>query len=151
MALADHFTGRVAQREYSQEFDFEYIPNYTVVTRDGVEVQRYISSYTRNFVTAKVVEQTFRFTGCSAADAHTTTNVSVTDNNNTTWSVPMKTAIVDGSSGSRVMIVEEVYVQRTPISPHMWEVIVTRRGFKYYVNDSAISLSNTPAWIADYV
>lgn len=151
MALADHFTGRVAQREYSQEFDFEFIPNYTVVTRDGVEVQRYISSYTRNFVTAKVVEQTFRFTGCSAADAHTTTNVSVTDNNSTTWSVPMKTAIVDGSSGSRVMIVEEVYVQRTPISPHMWEVIVTRRGFKYYVNGSAISLSNTPAWIADYV
>lgn len=151
MALADHFTGRVVQREYSQEFDFEYIPNYTVVTRDGVEVQRYISSYTRNFVTAKVVEQTFRFTGCSAADAHTTTNVSVTDNNSTTWSVPMKTAIVDGSSGSRVMIVEEVYVQRTPISPHMWDVIVTRRGFKYYVNGSAISLSNTPAWIADYV
>ena len=151
MALSDHFTGRVAQREYSQEFDFEFIPNYTVVTRDGVEVQRYISSYTRNFVTAKVVEQTFRFTGCSAADAHTTTNVSVTDNNSTTWSVPMKTAIVDGSTGSRVMIVEEVYVQRTPISPHMWEVIVTRRGFKYYVNGDAISLTNTPAWIADYV
>lgn len=151
MALADHFTGRVAQREYSQEFDFEYIPNYTVVTRDGVEVQRYISSYTRNFVTAKVVEQTFRFTGCNATDAHTTTNVSVTDNKGTSWSVPMKTAIVDGSTGSRVMIVEEVYVQRTPISPHMWEVIVTRRGFKYYVNGSAISLSNTPAWIADYV
>lgn len=151
MALADHFTGRVVQREYSQEFDFEYIPNYTVVMRDGVEVQRYISSYTRNFVTAKVVEQTFRFTGCSAADAHTTTNVSVTDNNNTTWTVPMKTAIVDGSTGSRVMIVEEVYVQRTPISPHMWEVIVTRRGFKYYVNGEAITLSNTPAWIADYV
>ena len=151
MALADHFTGRVAQREYSQEFDFEYIPNYTVVTRDGVEVQRYISSYTRNFVTAKVVEQTFRFTGCNATDANTTTNVSVTDNKGTSWSVPMKTAIVDGSTGSRVMIVEEVYVQRTPISPHMWEVIVTRRGFKYYVNGSAITLSNTPAWIADYV
>ena len=151
MALADHFTGRVVQREYSQEFDFEYIPNYTVVMRDGVEVQRYIASYTRNFVTAKVVEQTFRFTGCSAADAHTTTNVSVTDNNNTTWSVPMKTAIVDGSMGSRVMVVEEVYVQRTPISPHMWEVTVMRRGFKYYVNNEAISLTNTPAWIADYV
>ena len=151
MALADHFTGRVAQREYSQEFDFEFIPNYTVVTRDGVEVQRYISSYTRNFVTAKVVEQTFRFTGCSAADAHTTTNVSVTDNNNTTWSVPMKSAIVDGSSGSRVMVVEEVMVQRIPISPHMWEVTVTRRGFKYYVNGGVISLTNTPAWIVNYV
>ena len=151
MALADHFTGRVAQREYSQEFDFEYLPNYTVVTRDGVEVQRYISSYTRNFVTAKVVEQTFRFTGCNATDAHTTTNVSVTDNAGASWTVPMKTAIVDGSSGSRVMVVEEIMVQRIPITPHMWDVIVTRRGFKYYVNDSAISLSNTPAWIANYV
>lgn len=151
MALANFFTGRVAQREYAQEFDFEFIPNYTVVTKDGVEVSRYISSYTRNFVTAKVVEQTFRFTGCSAADAHTTTNVSVTDNNNTTWSVPMKTAIVDGSSGSRVMVVEEVYVQRTPISPHMWEVVVTRRGFRYYVNGSHIALSNEPSWISSYV
>ena len=63
----------------------------------------------------------------------------------------MKTAIVDGSSGSRVMVVEEIMVQRIPITPHMWDVIVTRRGFKYYVNDSAISLSNTPAWIANYV
>lgn len=151
MALADFFTGRVAQREYAQEFDFEFIPNYTVVTRDGVEVQRYISSYTRNFVTAKVVEQTFRFTGCPALDAHTTTAVSVTDNNGTGWSVPMKSAIVDGSSGSRVMVVEEVEVQRIPITPHMWEVVVTRRGMKYYVNGSAISLSNTPTWIGDYV
>ena len=151
MALADHFTGRVAQREYSQEFDFEYIPRYTVVTRDGVEVQRYISSYTRNFVTAKVVEQTFRFTGCNATEANTTTSVSVTDNAGASWTVPMKTAIVDGSSGSRVMVVEEIYVQRIPITPHMWDVIVTRRGFKYYVNGSAVSLSSMPSWIASYV
>ena len=75
----------------------------------------------------------------------------MTDNNGTSWTVPMKTAIVDGSDGSRVMIVHEVQVQRIPITPHMWEVIVTRRGFKYYLNGSAISLSNTPAWIANYV
>ena len=153
MALADHFTGRVVQREYSQEFDFEYIPNYSTITDadTGEVISRWIASYTRNFVTAKVVEQTFRFTGCSASDAHTTSAVTVTDNNSASWTVPMKTAIVDGSTGSRVMVVQEVYVQRTPISPHMWEVVVTRRGFKYYVNGTAISLSNTPAWIADYV
>ena len=153
MALADHFTGRIAQREYSQEFDFEFIPNYSTITdaETGEVISRWIASYTRNFVTAKVVEQTFRFTGCNATDAHTTTSVSVTDNKGTSWTVPMKTAIVDGSTGTRVMVVEEVYVQRTPISPHMWEVVVTRRGFKYYLNGTAISLSNTPAWIADYV
>ena len=151
MALSSHFTGRVAQREYAQEFDFEFIPNYSTVTKDGVEVSRYISSYTRNFVTAKVVEQTFRFTGCTAADAKTTTDVTVTDNAGTSWTVPMKSAIVDGSGGSRVMVVEEVQVQRIPITPHMWEVVVTRRGMKYYVNGSAIALSNTPEWIADYV
>lgn len=151
MALADFFTGRVAQREYAQEFDFEFIPNYTVVTRDGVEVQRYISSYTRNFVTAKVVEQTFRFTGCPALDARTTTAVSVTDNNGTGWSVPMKSAIVDGSSGSRVMVVEEVDVQRIPMSPHMWELVVTRRGYRYYVNGSHFALSGEPAWMLPYV
>ena len=151
MALADFFTGRVAQREYAQEFDFEFIPNYTVVTRDGVEVSRYISSYTRNFVTAKVVEQTFRFAGCGATDAHTTSDVTVTDNNNASWTVPMKTKVVDGSSGSRVMIVEEVVVQRIPISPHLWDVVVTRRGFRYYVNGLHIALSNEPSWISSFV
>ncbi len=151
MALANHFTGRVAQREYAQEFDFEFVPNYSTVTKDGVEVSRYISSYTRNFVTAKVMEQTFRFTGCSATDAKTTTDVTVTDNAGVSWTVPMKSKITDGSSGSRVMVVEEVQVQRTPITPHMWEVVVTRRGLKYYVNGSALSLSNTPEWISDFV
>lgn len=146
-----YFTGRVIQREYTQEFDFEFIPNYTVVTRDGVEVERYISSYTRNFVTAKVVDQTFRFLGMSRSLAFGTGSITVADLDGNEYTFTPKTAIVDGSSGSRVMIVEEVMVQRMPISPRIWEMTVTRRGFKYYVNGSAISLTNTPAWIASYV
>lgn len=131
MALSSHFTGRVAQREYAQTFDFEYA--------GGV----------RSLVTAKVVEQSFRFTGCSYSDAHTTSDVSVTDNNGTVWTVPMKSSIVDGSAGFRVMIAEEVNVQRTPITPHMWEVVVTRRGSRYFVNGTKVV--DGPAWIADYV
>ena len=149
--IADCFTGRVIQREYAQEFDFEFIPNYTVVTKDGVEIQRYISSYTRNFVTAKVVEQTFRFTGMTREQAFGTASITVSDLAGVSYTFTPKPSVTDGSTGSRVMIVEEVAVQRTPVSPHMWELVVTRRGFKYYVNGSAIALPNTPAWIAAYV
>lgn len=145
------FDGRVRQREYSQEFDFEFIPNYTVVTRDGVEVQRYISSYTRNFVTAKVVEQTFIFEGLSRSLAFGTGSVTVADLDGNEYTIPLLSSITDGSTGSRVMIVEEAQVQRIPISPHLWTLIVSRRGFKYFVNGSALLLSNTPAWIAGYV
>lgn len=150
--IQDCYTGRVIQREYTQEFDLEYVPNYTVVTRDGVEVSRYISSYTRNLVTAKVVEQTFRFIGLTRAQAFSKASITVTDIGATSsFTFVPKSSIVDGSSGSRVMIVEDVVVLRTPVSPHLWELVVTRKGFKYYVNGTAIALSNTPAWIADYV
>lgn len=144
-----YFTGRVIQREYSQEFDFEYVPNYSTVTRDGVEVARYIASYTRNFVTAKVVEQTFRFLGLTRTLAFGTTNVTVEDLNSNEYTIPLKNSITDGSSGSRVMIIEEVNVQRIPISPHLWELSVTRRGLRYYVNGTQILAG--PTWIADYV
>lgn len=146
-----HFTGRVIQREYTQEFDFEFIPNYTIVTRDGVEVARYISSYTRNFITAKVVEQSFRFLGLSRALAFGTNAITVADLDGNEYSFTPKTSIVDGSSGSRVMIVEDVDAQRIPMSPHLWELVVTRRGYRYYVNGTHIPLSGEPAWMAAYV
>lgn len=149
VSYADCFTGRVVQREYAQEFDFEFVPNYTVVTRDGVEVSRYISSYTRNFVTAKVVEQTFRFAGLTRALAFGTSNITVTDLGGTSYTITPKSSVTDGSSGSRVMIVEEVSVQRIPVSPRMWELTVTRRGLRYYVNGSQIL--DGPSWISAYV
>lgn len=148
---SDCFTGRVIQKEYTQEFDFEFVPNYTIITKDDVEVARYITSYTRNFVTAKVVEQTFRFTGLTRAQAFGTSDVAVTDLDNNSYTVPFKSSITDGSGGSKVMVVEEVFVQRTPVSPRMWEVVVTRRGLRYYLNGSHLSLTNEPAWIANYV
>ena len=144
-----YFTGRVIQKEYTQEFDFEFIPNYTTVTRDDVEVGRYISSYTRNFVTAKVVEQTFRFLGLTRALAFGTDDVTVSDLNNNEYTIPLKSSITDGSSGSRVMVIEEVTVQRIPISPHLWELSVTRRGLRYFVNGTQILAG--PDWINSYV
>ena len=149
-SVADCFIGRVVQREYAQEFDFEFVPNYTVVKdKNGVELYRYISSYTRNFVTAKVVEQTFRFTGLTRAQAFGTSAITVTDLGGAQYTITPKSSITDGSTGSRVMIVEEVSVQRTPVSPHMWEMVVTRRGFRYYVNGAQILPG--PDWIASYV
>ena len=144
-----YFIGRVLQREYAQEFDFEYIPNYSTLTENGVVVSRWISSYTRNFVTAKVVEQTFRFTGLTRALAFGTAAITVADLNNNEYTITPKTSITDGSSGSRTMITEEVAVQRTPVSPRMWELVVTRRGFRYFVNGSQVIAG--PSWISSFV
>jgi len=144
-----YFTGRVIQRDYAQEFDFEFVPNYTIVTKDGVEVSRYISSYTRNFVTAKVVEQTFRFLGLTRALAFGTGSVTVADLNSNEYTFDLKSSITDSSSGSRVMVTEEVNVQRIPISPHLWELSVTRRGLRYFVNGTKIL--DGPSWISSYV
>ena len=144
-----YFTGRVIQKDYAQEFDFEYVPNYSTVTRDGVEVSRYIASYTRNFVTAKVIEQTFRFLGLTRALAFGTGSVTVADLNGNEYTFTLKSSITDGSSSSRPMIIEEVDVQRIPLSPHLWELSVTRRGFRYFVNGTKII--DGPSWINSYM
>lgn len=146
-----YFIGRVRQNEYAQQFDFEFEPLYTIVTRDGVEVSRYISSYRRDFVTARVVEQTFVFEGLTRTLAFGVSDITVADLDGNEYTIPLKSRIVDGSTGSRVMIVEEVSVHRTPISPRMWQLAVTRRGFIYYVNGTAITLPNTPAWIGNFI
>lgn len=145
-----YFTGRVIQKEYSQVYDLEYLPNYSTVTKDGVEVSRYIASYTRNLVTTKVVEQTFRFLGLTRALAFATTSgVTVADLNNNEYTFDLKCSVTDGSSGSRVMPIEEVTVDRTPITPRMWELTVTRRGMRYFVNGTQIIAG--PSWISSYV
>ena len=144
-----YFTGRVIQRDYAQEFDFEFIPNYSTITRNGVEVARYIASYTRNFVTAKVIEQTFRFLGLTRALAFGTGSVTVADLNGNEYTFTLKSSITDGSSGSRAMVTEEVNVQRIPISPHLWELTVTRRGLRYFVNGTQILAG--PSWIDSYM
>lgn len=148
-----YFIGRVLQREYAQEFDFEYIPNYSTLTDSdtGEVIRQWIASYTRNFVAAKVVEQTFRFTGLTRALAFGTSAITVADLNNNEYTITPKTSITDGSSGSRTMIVEEVAVQRTPVSPRMWDLTVTRKGFRYFLNGTHLSLSDEPSWISSYV
>ena len=147
-----YFIGRVIQREYEQQFDFEFIPIYRTDTdKDGNVINRYIIGYERNIVTAKVVEQSFRFNGLTRELAFKTHNITVADLDNKEYTFPLRASITDGSTGSKVMITEEVSVQRTPVSPRMWELVVTRRGFRYYVNGSHLTLINEPLWILDYV
>ena len=146
-----YFIGRVIQREYAQEFDFEFIPNYSSLTENGVVIRQWVASYTRNFVTAKVVEQTFRFLGLTRALAFGTASITVADLDGNEYTITPKTSITDGSSGSRVMITEEVDVRRVPISPRMWDLTVTRRGYRYYLNGSRLILSNEPSWVWSYV
>ena len=132
-SFQDAFSGKVEQNEYTQVHDFEFVPNYYTV--DGVQ---YVTSFTRNLVTVKVTEKTYRFMGLNYANAHTETTQSVKDAANNTHSVPMASGFRDGSSGSRVFEVYSCTVQREPISPRLWAVTVRVRGSAYYLNGKLI-------------
>ena len=148
-SLNPYFTGMVIQHEYARQEDFEFIPNYTSVTDQNGVTTQYVSSYTRNLVTAHVVEQSFRFEGLNYEMAHTKVAQTVTDASGATWTVPMENSWTDGSHGSRVFEKESVEVTREPMSPHMWVVTVVRRGTRYKLNGT--SIINPPTWAADIV
>lgn len=139
--LSDYFCGRVDQREYSQVHDFEF---GTYSNGIGGTV-----AY-RNLVTARVVEQTFRFEGVPASLAESTGSVTVTDVGGSSYTFALVSSVTDGSSGSRVFEVESVQVSRARASPHMWTITVTRRATRYYLNGSRITLSNEPTWADEY-
>ena len=148
--LSDYFCGRVDQREYSHVHDFEYVPNYVNITDKDGNTTTHISSYTRNLVTARVVEQTFRFEGVPASLAESTGSVTVTDVGGTSYTFALVSSVTDGSSGSRVFEVESVQVSRSRASPHMRTITVTRRATRYYLNGAKITLSNEPTWADEY-
>ena len=139
--LSDYFCGRVDQREYSQVHDFEFGTYSNGIGGPGAS---------RNLVTARVVEQTFRFEGVPPSLAETTESVTVTDVGGTSYTFALVSSVTDGSSGSRVFEVESVQVSRSRASPHMRTITVTRRATRYYLNGSKINLANEPTWASAY-
>ena len=133
MALANFFDGKVGQDEFTQIVDLN------TGTTGG-----YIPIFFRELVTREAVTQTFTFTGCSYADAHSTEQVTVTDIGGHQYTFTPKSKVTDGSSGTKVFETESVQVRRRRISYHMWEVEVTRTGSRYLVNNSVII--NGPSW-----
>lgn len=141
------FDGQVHERSYSQVHDFEFVPNYSTYTDSNGNTSRYIASYTRNLVTAKTLEQEFRFSGLTEAQAHSTDSITVTTAAGGSYTFVPETKIVDGSSGSRVFEVERVDVERIHVTPHLWDLVVRRSGTRYYLNGTLISMSNYPTWL----
>ena len=136
-ALADYFCGRVEQREYAQVHDFEFGTYANGLGGTGAY---------RNLVTARVVEQTFRFEGVPASLADSRASVTVTDVGGSSYTFAPSSSVTDGSSGSLVFEVESVQVSRARMSPRMWTLAVVRRAVRYYLNGERIALSNEPAW-----
>lgn len=134
--VAQCFCGQVEEREYSQVHGVEMTPTYLV---DGVP-----QGFTRTLAVTRTKEQTFRFEGLTDAQAHSTASVTVTDVSGTSYTVPMKGSVTDGSIGSAAFETEIVEVSRRRISPHLWEVVVTRRGSALYVN-GVVSIA-APSW-----
>ena len=133
---ANFFNGRVTEREYSQFVAKETVPAVYV---DGVPV-----SWTTNTYTARYKEQVFSFEGLTEAQANDTSAITVTDVSGTQYTFTPQTSIVDGNSGSASFEQESVEVERSRMSPHMFKLIVARRGGELRRNNSVIT--SAPAW-----
>ena len=148
-SLAPFFTGSVRQHEYVRVEDFEFVPTYVTNTHTDGSTSKYVSAYSRNLVTAHVVEQVFTFEGLSFEMAHTKISQNVKDASESSWTVPMVGSFTDGSDGSRVFEKEVVEVTREPMSPHLWRVVVMRRGTRYKVNNT--NRIDPPSWASGIV
>lgn len=120
------FCGIVHEDNYVQLYDLEVV------------------GLVRNLVTAKVTEKTYRFKGLSYSDAHTSsasTTVTYPAGSNTSITVPLQSAFVDSSSGTKVFETRNVKVTRVPLSPRLWQVDVTVRDTDYYLNGVLMTFS----------
>lgn len=124
----DMFNGRVTEREYSQFVAKETVPSTYI---DGVPV-----SWTTNTYTARYKEQTFTFEGLTEAQANDTTAITVTDASGVQYTFTPQASITDGSSGSASFERQAVEVERSMMSPHMYKLIVTRRGGELRKNNA---------------
>lgn len=145
--MSDYFCGLPGQRESTGEFDFVHTPIYQSITHEDGTVDKFIVGYNREFVTVTTVEQVFRFEGLPANLAFSRDTVTVTDVNGASYTFALEPSITDGSNGTRVMPVETVDVQRNRMTPHMWELVVTRRGMRYFCNGSRLVMAAEPAWL----
>ena len=132
---ATFFDG-VSEREYSQFVAKETVPAVYV---DGVP-----TSWRTDAYTARYKEQVFRFEGLTDSQAHDTSAVTVTDVAGAQYTITPATSITDGSSGSASFEQEVVEVDREHMSPHLWRMIVTRRGGQLFRNGT--SIVSPPAW-----
>ena len=129
--LARMFDGKVGRIEYVQHVAALKWRNETLV--DGVPVSW---SEGINVFTAKVTEETFRFTGLSYAAAHDTGSVNVTDVGRISYTVPLDPALTQLTYDDLSWEKYSVTIQRNRISPHLWELVVTVKNAVLYLNGS---------------
>ena len=133
-AIADMFNGRVSQREYSSALAVEYFV------------------LARTYIVHLTVEQVFTFEGLTETQANNTESVVVEDVGGTSYTVPFKQSFTDGSTGYAICPQEQVEVQRERMSPHLWRVIVTRRGSRLMRYGQATSMIfDAPDWAKPYL
>ena len=131
--LADKFTGKVEQQEFTQ-----------IVGVDSGISGTTVQVFWRHLISARSMEQVFRFEGCTYAEAHTTQSITVKDIGGATYTFTPQGSVTDGSSGTLALPKEEVRVARVRVSPHMWNLEVRRTGTAYYSDNSKII--NAPNW-----
>lgn len=116
-SLADYYNGRSATREYSSFLALVY--------ENGVRVA----------YTAKHLVQTFTFIGVPESLAFAEyDSLSVADITGTTHSIAVKSYLSETSGGYAPFIHVQIEVDRQRMSPHLWNVSVTRTCSEMYRN-----------------
>ena len=119
-SFATYYNGRSRQREYSSFLALVY------------------ESGARVAYTAKHLLQVFTFVGVPDANAFTevphNTPIEVVDISGTRHNVSIQNYLSETSGGYAPFIHEQVDVERTPMSPRLWVVTVSRTCSELYRN-----------------
>ena len=124
------FDGQASKNEYNQYVAVEVAPTSWVNGAAG--------GFKRNFYSAKVEEEVFRFVGLTYGAAHSTETVRVADVGGKQYDVQLASKIVDGSSGTAYFEKEAVVVNRSRMSPHLWALEVTHKRAALYKGGTEI-------------
>lgn len=116
MSLNAYYCGCQSKRSYSQVVNMEFAPSYYL---DGKPM-----GFFRVLYISDCYEETYVFEGVPESLKDATGPVTVTDVDGS-HTLNLSNSVVDGSTGTAVIIKESVSVRRTRMSPHMWRIEVT--------------------------
>lgn len=116
MSLAEYYCGCQSKRSYSQVVHMEFTPSYYL---NGKPM-----GFFRILYVSDCYEETYLFEGVPDSLKDTTGSVTVADVGGS-HTLSLSNSVVDGSTGTAVLIKETVSVRRTRMSPHMWRIEVT--------------------------
>ena len=135
-----YFSGIVSVSRTAQITNLETGFNgYIMKEEDGTE-EFHPTSFFRELITSKTIEQRYEFNGVPANIAYTLSGTAtVNDVYGRQHTVSFDEKVVDGSRGTSILETENNAVVVSPISPHLCRVEVVNKKSEYFANGVKIA------------